>query len=68
MTWRVFITCAMAACGGLLFGYDLGKHSQPAGFSQEAHLMSLPYSSSHFLELHRSQNVDSLARQVSLEV
>ncbi|KAK9915451.1 hypothetical protein WJX75_009367 [Coccomyxa subellipsoidea] len=24
MTWRVFITCAMAACGGLLFGYDLG--------------------------------------------
>ena len=25
MTWRVFITCAMAACGGLLFGYDLGE-------------------------------------------
>jgi len=24
LTWRVFITTAVAACGGMLFGYDLG--------------------------------------------
>ncbi|KAJ9555119.1 hypothetical protein OSB04_009733 [Centaurea solstitialis] len=24
LTWNVFITCLVAACGGLIFGYDIG--------------------------------------------
>ena len=33
LTWRCCLICIMAGCGGLLFGYDLGKLSSFVAFA-----------------------------------